>query len=72
MACSMAARTEKFKSIPIFCNEFLWAGAVAALTKCVTPEALERAVLDRVPKGTEDANKKALAAGYSLAEKAAN
>ena len=45
-------------------------GAVVALTKCVTTESLERAVLDRVPKGTEDANKKALAAGYEIAKKA--
>ncbi|MBQ1918497.1 MAG: 2-oxoacid:acceptor oxidoreductase family protein, partial [Schwartzia sp.] len=34
-------------------------GAVAALTNCVSIESLTKAVLDRVPKGTEDANKKA-------------
>ena len=54
---------------PLFAN-IVALGAVVELTKCVTPEALERAVLDRVPKGTEDANKKALAAGYELAKKA--
>ena len=43
-------------------------GAVAALTNCVSIESLTKAVLDRVPKGTEDANKKALAAGISLAK----
>ncbi|MBQ4152533.1 MAG: 2-oxoacid:acceptor oxidoreductase family protein [Schwartzia sp.] len=42
-------------------------GAVAALTNCVSIESLTKAVLDRVPKGTEDANKKALAAGIALA-----
>ena len=43
-------------------------GAVAALTNCVSVESLTKAVLDRVPKGTEDANKKALAAGIALAK----
>ena len=54
---------------PLFAN-IVALGAVAQLTKCVTPESLERAVLDRVPKGTGDANKKALAAGYEIAKKA--
>lgn len=43
-------------------------GAVAALTNCVSVASLTKAVLDRVPKGTEDANKKALAAGIALAK----
>jgi len=43
-------------------------GAVVALTNIVSQESLEKAVLDRVPKGTEDANKKALALGRSLAK----
>lgn len=43
-------------------------GAVAALTNCVSVESLTKAVMDRVPKGTEDANKKALAAGFELAQ----
>ena len=41
-------------------------GAVVALTHCVSEEALEKAVLNRVPKGTEEANKKALQAGKDL------
>ncbi|MBQ7418116.1 MAG: 2-oxoacid:acceptor oxidoreductase family protein [Acidaminococcaceae bacterium] len=41
-------------------------GAVNALTHCVSEEALEKAVLNRVPKGTEEANKKALQAGKNL------
>ncbi len=56
---------------PLFAN-IVALGAVVALTRCVTTEALERAVLRRVPKGTEDANRKALAAGYALAEKYEN
>ncbi|MDY6086788.1 MAG: 2-oxoacid:acceptor oxidoreductase family protein, partial [Succiniclasticum sp.] len=41
-------------------------GAIVALTHCVSDEALEKAVLSRVPKGTEEANKKALEAGKQL------
>jgi 2-oxoglutarate ferredoxin oxidoreductase subunit gamma len=47
-------------------------GTIAAITGQVTPEAVEKAVLSRVPKGTEDLNKKALAAGYELATRRAN
>ena len=43
-------------------------GAIAAITGQVTYEAVEKAVLSRVPKGTEDLNKKALLAGYELAK----
>jgi 2-oxoglutarate ferredoxin oxidoreductase subunit gamma len=43
-------------------------GAIAALTGQVTIAAVEKAVLSRVPKGTEDLNKKALMAGYDLAK----
>ena len=42
---------------------------VVALTHCVSEEALEKAVLNRVPKGTEEANKKALQAGKELITK---
>ena len=41
-------------------------GAVVGLTKCVSKEAILKAVLNRVPKGTEEANTKALAAGMAL------
>jgi 2-oxoglutarate ferredoxin oxidoreductase subunit gamma len=40
-------------------------GALAALTGVVSLESLEAAVLARVPKGTEELNKKALAAGVA-------
>ena len=43
-------------------------GALALLTGCVTLASLEQAVLSRVPKGTEDLNKRALAAGVAAAE----
>lgn len=44
-------------------------GAIVALTKAVSMEALTTAVLHRVPKGTEEANKKALEIGISLVQK---
>jgi len=47
-------------------------GALARLTGAVTPEALEQAVLARVPPGTADLNQQALAAGIQLAKAAAD
>lgn len=44
-------------------------GAIAAITGRVSREAVEKAVLSRVPKGTEDLNRKALSAGYELVER---
>ena len=44
-------------------------GAIVTLTHCVSDAALEKAVLNRVPKGTEEANKKALQAGKDLIAK---
>lgn len=41
-------------------------GAIVALTHCVSDESIVNAVLGRVPKGTEEANKKALKAGMDL------
>lgn len=43
-------------------------GAIAAITGQVTYESVEKAVLSRVPKGTEELNKKALQAGFQLAK----
>ena len=43
-------------------------GAVMQLTGVVSKRALEKALLARVPKGTEALNKKALAAGVKLAK----
>jgi 2-oxoglutarate ferredoxin oxidoreductase subunit gamma len=42
-------------------------GALAALTGAVSLDSLEKAVLARVPKGTEEMNKQALAAGIEAA-----
>lgn len=41
-------------------------GSIYELTKLVTKESLERAVCDRVPRGTEELNKKALEEGFLL------
>jgi 2-oxoglutarate ferredoxin oxidoreductase subunit gamma len=45
-------------------------GALAQLTGAVSLDSLTAAVLARVPKGTEELNKKALAAGVSAAQAA--
>jgi 2-oxoglutarate ferredoxin oxidoreductase subunit gamma len=45
-------------------------GVLAGLTRIVSRESLEQATLARVPKGTEEANRKALAAGFEAAEQA--
>lgn len=45
-------------------------GAITAITKVVDRESLEKAVLSRVPKGTETLNRSALEAGYRIAEQA--
>lgn len=45
-------------------------GAIVEITKIVTKESLEAAILSRVPKGTEELNKKALQRGYEIAVEA--
>lgn len=45
-------------------------GAIVEITKLVSNSSLETAVLSRVPKGTEDLNRKALSLGYEIANKA--
>ncbi len=47
-------------------------GAVAELTKVVQWESLRAAVLERVPKGTESINEKALALGRQAAREASS
>ncbi len=44
-------------------------GVLTALTGVVSRSAIERAVLSRVPKGTEDLNRRALEAGFAVAER---
>ncbi len=41
-------------------------GALAKITGCVTEESLKKAVLNRVPKGTEEKNEKALKIGRDM------
>ncbi|GFN35409.1 2-oxoacid:acceptor oxidoreductase family protein [Tepidimicrobium xylanilyticum] len=41
-------------------------GSIYELTNVVSKESLEKAVLNRVPRGTEDLNKKALEEGFNL------
>lgn len=43
-------------------------GLIQELTNIVSKDYLEKAVLSRVPKGTEELNKKALLEGYNLAK----
>ncbi len=45
-------------------------GALCTLTRVVTEKALRAAVLSRAPKGTEEANLKALEEGFALGKKA--
>jgi 2-oxoglutarate ferredoxin oxidoreductase subunit gamma len=45
-------------------------GALAQLSPIVSPRAIETAVLDRVPRGTEKLNRDALKAGINAAQKA--
>jgi len=42
-------------------------GVIAGLSKVVSRDAIEQAVLARVPKGTEELNRRALEAGFALA-----
>ncbi|MCR4442460.1 MAG: 2-oxoacid:acceptor oxidoreductase family protein [Peptococcaceae bacterium] len=41
-------------------------GALAAITKVVSREALENAMFSRIPQGTEEVNMEALAQGFAL------
>ncbi|MDK2877562.1 MAG: 2-oxoglutarate ferredoxin oxidoreductase subunit gamma [Thermoanaerobacteraceae bacterium] len=43
-------------------------GVLTTATKIVSKVSVEEAVMDRVPKGTEELNKKALYAGFELGE----
>lgn len=45
-------------------------GTINQITKLVSPDALEEAVLNRVPKGTEELNRKALKTGGAICENA--
>jgi len=44
-------------------------GAVSAITGAVSREAIKKAVLDSVPKGTEELNTRALEMGFQAGDK---
>jgi 2-oxoglutarate ferredoxin oxidoreductase subunit gamma len=45
-------------------------GFVAAMTDIASPESIKRAVLDSVPKGTEELNERAFERGFQYAQEA--
>ncbi|MCK9216760.1 MAG: 2-oxoacid:acceptor oxidoreductase family protein [Firmicutes bacterium] len=53
-----------------FVTNIVALGALVSLTNIVSKNALEQAVLNRVPKGTEELNKKALYMGFKIGEDA--
>jgi len=54
--------------IPMVAN-MVALGSILAITSVVKKESLEKAVISRVPKGTEDLNKNALYEGINLIKK---
>jgi 2-oxoglutarate ferredoxin oxidoreductase subunit gamma len=63
-------RTARDKVGKVMTTNIVSLGALVGLSKVVSPKSLERAVLSRVPKGTEELNLKALRLGLKLAEEA--
>ncbi|MBM7561543.1 2-oxoacid:acceptor oxidoreductase family protein [Fusibacter tunisiensis] len=59
------ARTEVGKEIVA---NIVALGLIVGLSNVVTKENLEKAILARIPRGTEDLNKMALQKGYELAK----
>lgn len=60
--------TAKEKVGKVFVANIVALGAIAHLVDGVSFDAVEKAVLKRVPKGTEDLNKRALKLGYDLVD----
>lgn len=58
--------TAKEKVGKVFVANIVALGAMARLIDDVSLESVEKAVLRRVPKGTEDLNRRALELGYGL------
>ncbi len=58
--------TAKEKVGKVFVANIVALGAIAGLIDEVSFESIEKAVLKRVPKGTEELNKRALKLGYEL------
>ncbi|MBN1318440.1 MAG: 2-oxoacid:acceptor oxidoreductase family protein [Anaerolineales bacterium] len=66
--CVPITETAKIATGRTITTNMVALGLIAGLTKIVSRNALEKAVLDRAPQGTEDLNLNALAAGWKLAE----
>jgi 2-oxoglutarate ferredoxin oxidoreductase subunit gamma len=60
--------TAKEKVGKVFVANIVALGAIAHLVDGVSFDSVEKAVLKRVPKGTEDLNKRALKLGYDLVD----
>ena len=60
----LSSAAEKFGK-PVVAN-IIALGAVNGLLKLVSKESMSKAILNRVPRGTEELNKKALEMGYEL------
>jgi 2-oxoglutarate ferredoxin oxidoreductase subunit gamma len=58
--------TAKEKVGKVFVANIVALGAIAGLMEQVSFENIEKAVLSRVPKGTENLNRRALELGYEL------
>ena len=58
--------TAKEKVGKVFVANIVALGAITHLLEHVSFDSVEKAVLNRVPKGTEDLNKRALKLGYDL------
>jgi 2-oxoglutarate ferredoxin oxidoreductase subunit gamma len=52
----------------VFVANIVSLGVIQALTNCVSYEAIKKSIIDRVPKGTEEINIKALDAGIKKGE----
>jgi 2-oxoglutarate ferredoxin oxidoreductase subunit gamma len=61
-------RTAREKIGRVMTTNIISLGALVGVSHVVSPKALEKAVLKRVPRGTEQLNLKALQLGFQLAE----
>lgn len=64
LPCSQMAREDLGREVVA---NVVALGALASITGVVSRESLEKALLDRIPKGTEDLNKRALELGWKSA-----
>ncbi len=62
-------RTAREKVGKVMTTNIVSLGALVGLSSVVSKDSLKKAVLSRVPRGTEELNLKALQLGYQLADK---